>query len=200
MSSFLDISIAYLNKKRKPQTELLDTPLPKHVCWGQKLEYDFSSQSTIEPKKVSSSIFTRVESAPESVSNSYSFPDDSDSSMSSYDDTKTSLPYPKSLYSIENRSSTTKASSKKPESTSVIDYELLEYESHGDCSFSEYQFDGVENCPNTDLEDLLYSNGVDSSNYVLSSGRWPVGQESREKTKKLTIDKEFEEYFSMLML
>ncbi|KAL8526898.1 hypothetical protein ACS0TY_015951 [Phlomoides rotata] len=149
-------SIAYLNKKRKPQTELLDTPLPKHVCWGQKLEYDFSSQSTIEPKK--------------------------------------------SLYSIENRSSTTKASSKKPESTSVIDYELLEYESHGDCSFSEYQFDGVENCPNTDLEDLLYSNGVDSSNYVLSSGRWPVGQESREKTKKLTIDKEFEEYFSMLML
>lgn len=200
----MDISIAYLNKKRKPQAELLDTPLPKHVCWGQN---EFSSDLTIEPKKASSSIFAReVESIPESVSNSYSFPDDVDSSMSSYDDTKTSLSYPKThasvgsststnswddtssqidLYSIESRTKT-KESSKKSESTSISDYgmllseiyedQLLEYGSHGDCSFSEYKFNGVENCGNTDLEDLLNSNGIDASNYVLSSGRWPVGQ------------------------
>ncbi|KAL8238368.1 hypothetical protein R6Q59_019449 [Mikania micrantha] len=50
------------------------------------------------------------------------------------------------------------------------------------------------------MEDLFCSNGVLSNNSVLSSGRWNVNQDAEQGTEKLTIDKEFEQYFSMLML
>ncbi|MFS8013856.1 putative protein FAR-RED ELONGATED HYPOCOTYL 1 [Helianthus anomalus] len=54
------------------------------------------------------------------------------------------------------------------------------------------------------IEDLFCSNAVTSNNSVLSSGRWNVNQDAaaaaEQGTEKLTIDKEFEQYFSMLML
>ncbi|PWA88889.1 hypothetical protein CTI12_AA057590 [Artemisia annua] len=52
-----------------------------------------------------------------------------------------------------------------------------------------------------ELEDLFCPDGVIiSNNYVLSSGRWDIIQDTEQGTEKLTIDKEFEQYFSMLML
>nr|GFB27018.1 protein FAR-RED elongated hypocotyl 1 [Tanacetum cinerariifolium] len=51
------------------------------------------------------------------------------------------------------------------------------------------------------LEDLFCSDGVVvPNNFVLSSGRWNIIQDTEQGTEKLTIDKEFEQYFSMLML
>ncbi|KAK6146907.1 hypothetical protein DH2020_017819 [Rehmannia glutinosa] len=219
----LAVLIAYLNKKRKIQAELLEMPLPKHVCWAQRLKYESSSGSSTEQKKVKSSIFARTESDPESAKDSYS-----------YDDSKTYLSYPKphssfepstssaswddssseiNLYSLESRS-LTKASSSKSEPLSVCEelhdcglhlsdnYEdhlhLQECDNHADCSCSEYQTYGIELYK--DLDESLYSNGVGPSNHVLSSGRWSVNQDSQQGTRKPTIDKEFEEYFSMLML
>ncbi|XP_051127498.1 protein FAR-RED-ELONGATED HYPOCOTYL 1-LIKE-like [Andrographis paniculata] len=68
------------------------------------------------------------------------------------------------------------------------------------CSSSHYK----TNADTTDLENLpFYSKVVvHPNNYILSSGRWSVNQDDRAQLggEKLTIDKEFEQYFSMLML
>ncbi|KAL2468293.1 protein FAR-RED-ELONGATED HYPOCOTYL 1-LIKE-like [Forsythia ovata] len=123
-----------------------------------------------------------------------------------------------SLYSLESRS-VTKSSSSKAESSNFsaehdcphhifglhpsLTYEehLLEFGSHVECSCSEYRVDGIGHYTDKEFEDMIYSNGAPSS-YVLSSGRWTVNQDADTQTgtKKLTIDKEFEQYFSMLML
>lgn len=230
--------IAFLNKKRKLQDELLGMPSPKHVCWGQRLICDFPSGSTTEPKMMRGSIFVRgVESEPKSASYIYSFPADADMSMSSHDDAKTYLSYTKAHASAEAAASSTfsddspsqidpyssesrspkKATYKESESPSSEElhclyreyglklsdnYEdhLLEFGSHGDCSLSGDQNDVIEGCADEGVDDQLYSNGATDSNFVLSSGRWSVNQDSQEGTKKLTIDKEFEQYFSALML
>ncbi|KAL5809295.1 hypothetical protein ACOSQ3_029986 [Xanthoceras sorbifolium] len=51
-----------------------------------------------------------------------------------------------------------------------------------------------------DIDTLLYSNEVNPNVYVLSSGRWSVNQDSQIGKRKPTIDQEFEQYFSTLML
>ncbi|CAA2989569.1 Hypothetical predicted protein, partial [Olea europaea subsp. europaea] len=124
-----------------------------------------------------------------------------------------------SLYSLESRSLTKSCSSKVASSNfsgeddcphhnfglyPSVNYEehLLELTNHVDCSCSEYRIDGFGHSTDKELEDMLYLNDVASSSYVLSSGRWTVNQDADTQpgTKKLTIDKEFEQYFSMLML
>ncbi|KAF3503632.1 hypothetical protein F2Q69_00045850 [Brassica cretica] len=60
-------------------------------------------------------------------------------------------------------------------------------------------------CPEYAAEDIQELIGCQDSNvegsYTLSSARWSVSnQESEEATKKPTIDQEFEEYFSTLMM
>ncbi|KAK1437117.1 hypothetical protein QVD17_02902 [Tagetes erecta] len=66
-----------------------------------------------------------------------------------------------------------------------------------DISFEDCEFSSSECITKQSIEDLFCSN---SNNSVLSSGRWNVNQDSEQGTEKLTIDKEFEQYFSMLML
>ncbi|KAF5750927.1 hypothetical protein HS088_TW03G01267 [Tripterygium wilfordii] len=75
---------------------------------------------------------------------------------------------------------------------------FLEYGSHVDYVCSEYGKDGKE--PDEEMENILTSKEVNRNIYVLSSGRWNVNQEAKEVTRKPTIDQEFEQYFSMLML
>ncbi|XP_010528448.1 PREDICTED: protein FAR-RED ELONGATED HYPOCOTYL 1-like [Tarenaya hassleriana] len=62
----------------------------------------------------------------------------------------------------------------------------------------------IEGYIEKDIVDFLYPDeDVKDYNatYVLSSGRWTVNQDSsRQNTRKPTIDQEFEQYFSMLML
>lgn len=228
MSSPAEVnSIAYLNKKRKLQAELQEMPLPKHVCWGHSLESDSLLASSTEPKKVQSNNVVRGgESDTESARDSNSFHCNEDSIMSidyesktetecpetsaaSYERTSSSVSWADStseisLYSSKS-TSLTKSCCSEPESLSVTkqlhrpdsEYELdpsLNY----DCS--EYRNEGIEHCTEKELENLLYSNGVAPGNYVLSSGRWSVNQDTQQEGKKLTIDKEFEQYFAMLML
>ncbi|KAK1563638.1 hypothetical protein Q3G72_030497 [Acer saccharum] len=59
---------------------------------------------------------------------------------------------------------------------------------------TEDQYTGKE------IEDILHSNQVNPNSLVLSSGRWGVNQESEIGKRKPTIDQEFEQYFSMLLL
>lgn len=65
---------------------------------------------------------------------------------------------------------------------------------------SEYKNGGPKPLEDEPLEDLFCSNGVISDNFVLSSGRWNLNQDTEQGPEKMTIDKEFEQYFSMLML
>ncbi|KAJ0691464.1 putative protein FAR-RED ELONGATED HYPOCOTYL 1 [Helianthus annuus] len=75
-----------------------------------------------------------------------------------------------------------------------------------DITFYEEEEEEEDNSEfSSSMEDLFCSNAVISNNSVLSSGRWNVNQDAaaaaaEQGTEKLTIDKEFEQYFSMLML
>lgn len=82
-----------------------------------------------------------------------------------------------------------------------MDYEehLLGFGNPEDCTCAEFRTEGIELTTEKEIENLLNAN-VNPNNYVLSSGRWTVNQDSQPSPPKLTIDKEFEQYFSMLML
>ncbi|XP_037491032.1 uncharacterized protein LOC105636315 isoform X2 [Jatropha curcas] len=81
-----------------------------------------------------------------------------------------------------------------------FDDAIGEFESHSDYTCSEHGTDSIEPFIRKELDDILYPKGVDSNVYVLSSGRWNVNQDAQPVAKKPTIDQEFEQYFSMLML
>ncbi|MED6213401.1 hypothetical protein PIB30_092916 [Stylosanthes scabra] len=56
----------------------------------------------------------------------------------------------------------------------------------------------VEKSVSKELEDILYSESEDP--FFLSPGIWSGEQEAQSSTRPPTIDQEFEQYFSMLML
>ncbi|KAL0426309.1 UNVERIFIED_CONTAM: protein FAR-RED ELONGATED HYPOCOTYL 1 [Sesamum latifolium] len=202
-------------------------PLPKHVCWGQSLESDSLLDSSTEPKKVQSNNFARgCASDTESAKDSNSFHCNEDSFMSTDYESKTETDYPEtSAASYEHTSSSvswadssseiclysskstslTKSSCSEPESLSITEQLDRPDSQYGlgqclNCDCSEYRNEGIEQCTEKEVGNLLYSNGVAPGNYVLSSGRWSVNQDTQQEGKKLTIDKEFEQYFAMLML
>lgn len=78
-----------------------------------------------------------------------------------------------------------------------IQEHLLEFGDRVDYACSEY---GKGSTGDEELEDMISSNGVNQNVYVLSSGRWGVNQDAQPSTRKPTIDQEFEQYFSTLML
>lgn len=75
---------------------------------------------------------------------------------------------------------------------------LMETESHVDYICSGYEIESIEEYK--EIEEILYSNDTNPNVYVLSSGRWSVNKDAQQGSRKPTIDQEFEQYFSMLML
>ncbi|XP_038904937.1 protein FAR-RED ELONGATED HYPOCOTYL 1-like [Benincasa hispida] len=86
------------------------------------------------------------------------------------------------------------------ESIHKLQEHLLELDSHEDYDCAEYGNDDFKQCTDQELEELLYSNGLNPDTYILSSGRWTVNHEAQSRARAPTIDEEFEQYFSMLML
>ncbi|ESQ52412.1 hypothetical protein EUTSA_v10017273mg [Eutrema salsugineum] len=96
---------------------------------------------------------------------------------------------------------------KEESSGSCSEDKMITFESHLDFIYSTQK---LEDFSEKDIKNILYldeedeeeANGCsNAANYVLSSGRWTVNQDStRQGTKKPTIDQEFEQYFSTLML
>lgn len=165
----VDISIDYLNKKRKLQDELLVMPLSKHACWDHRHVCDFPSDSTIKLKMVRSNISARgVESGPDTASNSYGFPSDTD--MSSHDDAKTYLSFPKAHSSAKNGASTFSDKSSQfglysPESRSLTKENSLKSESPSMCEdlkclYREY---GLDPSGNYGVHLLEYGSNADCS-------------------------------------
>ncbi|XWS59834.1 hypothetical protein CRYUN_Cryun08bG0155900 [Craigia yunnanensis] len=66
--------------------------------------------------------------------------------------------------------------------------------------YSGYGNYAIEQYQDKEIEEFLNSDGANPNVYVLSSGRRSVNQDAPQTTRKPTIDQEFEQYFSMLML
>ncbi|XP_022747248.1 protein FAR-RED-ELONGATED HYPOCOTYL 1-LIKE-like [Durio zibethinus] len=81
-----------------------------------------------------------------------------------------------------------------------LEESLVEYGSHIDYIYSRYGNYNIEQYQDKEIEEILNSNGAKPNVYVLSSGRWSVNLEAPQTRRKPTIDQEFEQYFSMLML
>ncbi|XP_058215184.1 protein FAR-RED ELONGATED HYPOCOTYL 1 [Rhododendron vialii] len=174
-------------------------------------------------------IIVAKDDEPEIVSgkDSNSYGGDSDSTMSSAE-AKIQLEYPKMLLSdMPSTSSVNWASSSFKNSLYSLDSRIVsksgadrvQSQCSGDNSFPHNDF-GLNSCQNFDEHVQEFGCQIDyscledendysetctdkeprSSNYVLSSGRWSINRETQPTAKKLTIDKEFEEYFSMLMM
>ncbi|KAK8651183.1 hypothetical protein V6N13_140795 [Hibiscus sabdariffa] len=77
---------------------------------------------------------------------------------------------------------------------------LAEYGSYIDYIYSGYGNYTIEQYRDKEIEEILNSDGADLNVYVFSSGRWSVNQEALQTRRKPTIDQEFEQYFSTLML
>ncbi|KAG1371721.1 putative protein FAR-RED-ELONGATED HYPOCOTYL 1-LIKE-like [Cocos nucifera] len=75
-----------------------------------------------------------------------------------------------------------------------------ECETYGDHRFPEFGKNATEHLDAATKDDMLYSNDVAPNAFVLSSGSWSTGHDARLGARKPTIDQEFEQYFSMLML
>ncbi|KAF5206296.1 hypothetical protein FRX31_004115 [Thalictrum thalictroides] len=102
------------------------------------------------------------------------------------------------LYSLDNRSFKKLRVGK--DETLFTDDQDLEFAYHADYACADNKTGETKECMDTDAEDvMLYSNGP-SDLFVLSSGRWNINKDAEAGMRKPTIDQEFEEYFSMLML
>ncbi|XP_010490638.1 PREDICTED: protein FAR-RED-ELONGATED HYPOCOTYL 1-LIKE isoform X2 [Camelina sativa] len=174
------------SKKRKVRAEESDLlPLPKHFCQDQQqasLLLDSSCQSSDIEYAECSSYATEDTKTSEEASSSASF-------------TSPSLYMFKDSVCSTGSSSSGYATSSIEQSCSKVDHKAQE---DADEDFTLMEFI----CPDSDLaaEDLQeVLNPVGS--YILSSARWSVGnQDSEEATTKPTIDQEFEQYFSTLMM
>lgn len=254
MAVVIHASLACLNKKRKLRAEQLGMPLPKHMCADQifvtrhsSLVNNQDNEFETESGKGSNGFIDCVMSGEAKVDLEFLKACPSSSNCPSASSANLGSSWSKdALYSLESRSMT-KSDSHRTERTHKecdfvdqnfgwrhsLNYEdhLLDFESHVECSCSECGNENIETCTDKELEDMLYSNGITPDNFVLSSGRWEVGQgilicslktlitslpqlsemnrnlisfllnaDTQEGAKKLTIDKEFEQYFGMLML
>ncbi|XP_051130159.1 protein FAR-RED-ELONGATED HYPOCOTYL 1-LIKE-like [Andrographis paniculata] len=216
----MDTNVAYLYKKRKLRSEFLETNFPRHVCGDQMLESDASELST---KKVKSSLYDKgVKSNSDSADSCITCPPDGPNSCILY----LKMPTPSTIKPfttsagcdgsssviipdpLENQL-LEKSSSGKLESSSICEEaechglqqtdgyeELVEFGGYANCNCLECLKGGIEYCTDEELQNPQLAH----HDYVLSSGRWSVCQDTQQDTRKLTIDKEFEEYFSMLML
>ena len=125
-------------------------------------------------------------SEPESVKDSNSYAEDSDSSTSMYAESKMEPEFAKTCdrtSSSSDDSTMLKAICSKEEcgdAQAFLNHEeqLLEFGSHEEYLASEYGEESLDQCTDKELEDILYANGLNSNVYVLSSGRWSVNQGS----------------------
>ncbi|KAF5471644.1 hypothetical protein F2P56_008419 [Juglans regia] len=196
-----------LNKKRKLQAGQSDLPIPKHKCWDRS----FASEPVFvfEKNPEVESIFPNIingkteraamdyEAEPESGKDSNSFGGDSNSATSSYDEAKVQLEKDKLAFLSGEHPS----HHDELQAFQTLEEHLVDLCDQVDYTSSVYGNDCIEQPTDNELEDILDSHGVNPTNmYVLSSERWTVGQDAQPGTRKQTIDQEFEQFFSNLML
>uniref|UniRef100_A0A1J3H3Z2 Uncharacterized protein n=1 Tax=Noccaea caerulescens TaxID=107243 RepID=A0A1J3H3Z2_NOCCA len=166
------------SKKRKLRAEESDLlPLPKHFCLEQQASLPDSSCPSSD-----------IESAECSYGMEDTKTGDESSSSSASVTGASFYMFKDSSYSTGSSSSGSAISSIDQYCSKFNDKIQVDAE-----DFSHMDFI----CPESAVQEVL--NPVGS--YVLSSARWSVSnQDSEEATTKPTIDQEFEQYFSELMM
>ncbi|CAL9235925.1 unnamed protein product [Arabidopsis halleri] len=163
-----------VSKKRKFQTDQSDElsllPLSKHVC--------FANVACSDNTNVSSEI-----------------------------DTEYSMSYVNSTTSMECNN---EIEMKEESSGSCGEDKMISFESHLDYiygtqnleDFSEKVIENILYLDEQEEEEEAKGFSSNAAKFVLSSGRWTVNQDSStiHEPKKPTIDQEFEQFFSTLML
>ncbi|XLR19697.1 hypothetical protein HN51_066433 [Arachis hypogaea] len=173
------ISFAEFNKKRKLQSDQLDLVRPKHKCWVGSFCSEHASMS--DENQVLESVHNQMVKIRTDAAflDERSEPESAKDSNSFMEDSDTAISVNKEA---------------------KLDADTYLYENYAGHAYSEDGKDGAELAIEEEFEDFLLSNGVDPNMYVLSSGRRNVNREAQSSTRPPTIDQEFEEYFSMLML
>ncbi|KAG6640078.1 protein FAR-RED ELONGATED HYPOCOTYL 1-like [Carya illinoinensis] len=195
------------NKKRKLQAGQLDFPIPKHKCWDRSFASEpvFVFDKNPEVESIFPNIITgKTEGAamdygaePESGKDSNSFGGDSDSATSSYGEAKVQLKKDKLAFLSGEHPS----HHDELQAFQNLEEHLVDFCDQVDYTSSGYGNNCIEQPTDNELEDILLSHRINPTNmYVLSSGRWTVGQDAQPGIRKETIDQEFEQFFSKLML
>ncbi|ESW12508.1 hypothetical protein PHAVU_008G119100 [Phaseolus vulgaris] len=206
-----DLNIVEWKKKRKLQSDQLDLLRPKHKCWVGSYSPGHASMFDENPILEGIHNYTGERSEPESAKDSNSFMEDCDTAVSvnkeatHETDCENSYLYVNKVSYMEEEAFVD--SECIPHYADTDEQALNTDEEHllgiGDFTgreCSEYGKESNEYPVDKEFEDFLFSSGVDPNVYVLSSGRWNVNQEVQSTSRPPTIDQEFEEYFSMLML
>ncbi|KAL2336592.1 hypothetical protein Fmac_011038 [Flemingia macrophylla] len=206
-----NLNIIEWKKKRKFQSDQLDLLRPKHKCWVGSFPSDHASMFDENPVLEDMHNDTVERSEPESAKDSNSFIEDSDTAMSVNEDAKQEADCENS-YLYVNRVSYSEDeefvdgeyippyNDTNSQALNNHEEDLLGLGSFSAHECSEYAKDSNEYPVDKEFEDFLFSSGVNSNVYVLSSGRWTVNEEAQSSSRPPTIDQEFEEYFSMLMI
>ncbi|XP_061367186.1 protein FAR-RED ELONGATED HYPOCOTYL 1-like isoform X2 [Gastrolobium bilobum] len=206
------------NKKRKSQSDQMDLLRPKHKCWVGNSSTEHALMFDENPVLESMHIYVvkgRTDatllgdsSERESAKDSNSFAEDSNTAMSVNEEGKLEADSAKTNgrsftsfvdwdgYNVKDNHCSFDVSAVEKK----LEEHFLGLGSRTDHMDSEYAKDSFEESMDKDFEDILYSKGENPNMYVLSSGRWDVNQEAQSSTRTPTIDQEFEQYFSMLML
>ncbi|KAM1489776.1 hypothetical protein ACFXTO_032984 [Malus domestica] len=221
--SFPVMNVISPMKKRKFHEEQLGLPPPKHRCWARVFPSDESVSmfdGNLEIKNMQKQILNRkIDGA--SLDDSNSFARDSGYATSVYGDSKVGPVYAQTCQYDRPSTSSGKGISHSADELKYVNGDhqpmhphdkiqefqnleehIQEFGNRMDYIFAEYGDDCIEECMDTGCEDLIYPNGLKPNTYVLSSGRWSVNQEGQSagSSRKPTIDQEFEQYFSLLML
>ncbi|XP_074565888.1 uncharacterized protein LOC141822344 [Curcuma longa] len=186
-----------MNKKRKLQHDLENSPLPfpKH-----KFRDQFRSCGPSGTKSMDDAAnWINAAAAKEATDHGSAEPGeshhDSNSVSEGYDTSHTTMTL--DLDEAEELS-------ERMDSPSVSSYLKNNINQNDNLdSFAIQHIEDVEQLDPDDAENedlLIYSNDVAPHAFVVSSRRLIDGNDARSRTKKPTIDKEFEQYFSMLML
>ncbi|XP_020206925.1 protein FAR-RED ELONGATED HYPOCOTYL 1 isoform X2 [Cajanus cajan] len=206
-----NLDIVEWKKKRKLQSDQLDLLRPKHKCWVGSFPSDHASMYDENPVLECMHNHTVEKSEPESAKDSNSFIEDSDTAMSVNEEAKHEADCENSyLYVNRVRYSEDEEFVDGEYVPPYDDADAQALNNHEDDLLglggfsghecSEYAKDSNEYPVDKEFEDFLFSSGVNPNMCVLSSGRWNVNQEAQSSSRQPTIDQEFEEYFSMLML
>uniref|UniRef100_A0A7N0RHP0 Uncharacterized protein n=1 Tax=Kalanchoe fedtschenkoi TaxID=63787 RepID=A0A7N0RHP0_KALFE len=201
-------NLAHRDRKRKCEGEQLEPPTPKHMCFArvsiseaaEPLENN-SPASSFQTHLISYKTESMSHSDLNSVEDSNSLPAHSASTTSSICRTK-SDPECSNAYAYSYMMGEYDTSDSAADGYPNLEDHPLDPEMHGSYAKYECGDDAMELGQDKDLEDLLYSNcsEVNPNMFVLSSGRWVINQDAQSVTRKPTIDQEFEQYFSALML
>ncbi|CAN1304207.1 Protein FAR-RED ELONGATED HYPOCOTYL 1 [Linum perenne] len=218
------------NRKRKLAGDQLGLPVAKHECWDHHKFLTEPSPTPERSEEVDDRITRAIDenaqgkstdnnrmiSDHESGNGSNSFLGDSDRTMSLLSESKFGSEVSKTCPSSTSSFNWLSESSKDPQcssdnaTSSARDYDkfqaydeeddqMLEYEKRFGYEYTEYNDSGIP-LGDEELDGDLCTSSVNPRVHLLSSGRWTVKQESQSGARKPTIDQEFEQYFSGLML